>query len=287
MYTIFCDSACDLNDEFLKKYGVKKLDFPHALNGEDQKPLQKDEDYKEYYKKVREGAISSTSSINEYRFREVFEPELKKGNDVLYIHLSSSLTSTFNNLNPILEDFKKQYPDRKMYFVDSLGVSTQIGLLIYLAVKKLKNGESIESVYNFLNDKKFKIACYFVCRDLSYLVRGGRLSKTKAVIGSLLGVKPLLKCDAEGKIIKIEMLRGKVAIMKRFIKLLQEEGENVLDYPISIVNSDCLADAEELKKEIEKYLGNSDNIWINNLGTTIGTHCGPDTLGLIFHSRTR
>ena len=287
MYTIFCDSACDLKEEFLKKYGIKKLDFPHALDGEEQNPLITEEDYKNYYAKVREGAISSTSSINEFKFREAFEPELKKGNDILYIHLSSSLTSTFNSLNPIIEDFKEKYPDRKMFFLDSLGVTTQIGLLIYLAVKKLRNGESLESVFDFLNEKKYKIACYFVCRDLSYLVRGGRLSKAKAVIGSLLGVKPLLKCDAEGKILKIEMLRGKVAIMRRFVKLLQEEGENVLDYPISIVNSDCLNDAEELKKEIENYLGKSDNIWINNLGTTIGTHCGPDTLGLIFHSRVR
>lgn len=287
MYTIFCDSACDINDEFLEKYGVKKLVFPHALNGEDQKPLQNEEDYKDYYKKVREGAVSTTSSINQFKFREAFEPELKKGNDILYIHLSSSLTSTFNSLNILKEEFKKEYPDRKLYFLDSLAVSTQIGLLIYLAVKKLRSGESLESVYDFLNEKKYKVACYFVCRDLSYLVRGGRLSKAKAVIGSLLGVKPLLKCDEEGKILKIEMLRGRLAIMKRFAKLLQDEGENVLDYPISIVHSDCLSDAEDLKKEVENYLGKNDNIWINYLGTTIGTHCGPDTLGLIFHSRRR
>lgn len=287
MYTVFCDSACDLNQETLDKYSIKKLNIPYALDGEDQEPLITDNDYKEYYKKVREGAVSTTSSINEFKFREAFEPELKKGNDIIYIHLSSSLTSSFNCLNNIKEDFKKQYPDRKMFFVDSLGVSTQIGLLVYLTAKKLKAGEDIESVYNYICEKKYKISCYFVCKDLSYLVRGGRLSKFKAVCGTLLGVKPLLKCDDEGKIVKIEMLRGRVAIIKRFIKLLQDEGENILDYPVSIMNSDCLTDAEELKNEIENVIGKSENIWIDNLGTTIGSHCGPDTLGLIFHSRHR
>ena len=287
MYTVFCDSACDLNQEILEKYNIKKLNIPYALDGEDQEPLITDSDYKEYYKKVREGAVSMTSSINEFKFREAFEEELKKGNDIIYIHLSGSLTSSFNCLSFIKEDFKKQYPDRKIFFVDSLGVSTQIGLLVYLAAKRLKAGEDIESVYNYLCEKKYKISCYFVCKDLSYLVRGGRLSKFKAVCGTLLGVKPLLKCDDEGKIVKIEMLRGKIAILRRFIKLLQDEGENVLDYPVSIMNSDCFADAEELKAEIEKSIGKSEDIWIDNLGTTIGSHCGPDTLGLIFHSRHR
>ena len=287
MYTIFCDSACDLNQETLDKYSIKKLDIPYALDGEDQKPLITDDDYKEYYKKVREGAVSKTSSINEFKFREAFEPEIKKGNDIIYIHLSGSLTSSFNCLNNIKEDFKKQYPDRKVFFVDSLGVSTQIGLLVYFVAKKLKAGEDIEEVYNYIVEKKYKISCYFVCKDLSYLVRGGRLSKLKAVCGTLLGVKPLLKCDDEGKIVKIEMLRGKIAVLRRFIKLLQDEGENVFDYPVSIMHSDCIADAEELRAEIKKSIGESENIWIDNLGTTIGSHCGPDTLGLIFHSRHR
>jgi len=287
MYTVFCDSACDLNQEILEKYNIKKLNIPYALDGEDQEPLITDSDYKEYYKKVREGAVSKTSSINEFKFREAFEEELKKGNDIIYIHLSGSLTSSFNCLNNIKEDFKKQYPDRKVFFVDSLGVSTQIGLLVYLVAKKLKAGEDIEEVYNYIVEKKYKISCYFVCKDLSYLVRGGRLSKLKAVCGTLLGVKPLLKCDDEGKIVKIEMLRGKIAVLRRFIKLLQDEGENVFDYPVSIMHSDCIADAEELRAEIKKSIGESEDIWIDNLGTTIGSHCGPDTLGLIFHSRHR
>ena len=201
MITVVCDSACDLWKDQIKELKVQVLKFPYLIDGEEQeKQLVEPEEFDEYYAKLKKGAMPSTSLINEFVLEEYFEDLLKKGSDILFIHFSSALTSTFNSFPALVDRLLLKYPERKFLVCDTLGVTMQTGILVYDAVKKLNKGESLEDVYKYLEDMKQRVACYFGVDDLFFLKRGGRVSAATAIAGTLLGIKPVLQCNEEGKI---------------------------------------------------------------------------------------
>lgn len=288
MYTVVCDSACDLWQDQIKELGVKVLQFPYFIDGvEQEKALEKPEDFDEYYAKLKAGAVPSTSLVNEFVLQEYFEEILKSGSDVLFIHFSSALTSTFNCMSHVVDELLLKYPERKFYAVDTLGVSMQTGILVYDAVKKLRAGYSLEEVRDYLEQQKQKIACYFVANDLFFLKRGGRISTATAIGGTLLGIKPLLKSNEEGKIVKVGTVRGKFAIVNALVEKMKEIGDAVADYPIIIMHSMMEEEAKALKEAIIKIVGNDSNVWIQPIGPIIGTHGGPNTLALAFRAKYR
>lgn len=288
MAIIFCDSACDLWKNQIEEWGVKRIDFPYSINGEEQEhQLESPEDFDNYYIKLKGGAMPSTASINMYMFREAFEPYLKQGEDILYIHLSSALTGTFNYLPQVIEELEMDYPDRKILTVDSLHVTMGIGLLVYRATRMLKAGKSLEDIKAELDVLKNKIACYFAVDDLFFLKRGSRISTMQAVGGTLLGVKPILKCNEAGKIVKVTNVKGRKNVIAKLVSYLEEYGENVGDFPIVIMHANKEQDALELKEEIVKIVGNESNVWIQPVGPIIGCHCGPGTLAIVFRSRVK
>lgn len=288
MITVVCDSACDLWKDQVKELKVKVLNFPFLLNGiEQEKQLVEPEDFDAYYDKLRGGAVPSTSLINEFVLEEYFEDILKSGSDILFIHFSSKLTSTFNSFEALVDRLLLKYPERKFLVCDTLGVTMQSGLLVYDAVKKLNKGESLEAVHAYLEETKQKIACYFGVNDLFHLKRGGRISTATAVAGTLLGIKPILKCNDEGKIIKHSTARGRNGIVAKLLEIMQEIGEAVADYPIVIMHAGCEADAKQLKEEVLKIVGSESNVWIQPVGPVIGTHAGPDVLAIVFRAKHR
>ncbi len=288
MYTLVCDSACDLWKGQIKDLGVKVLHIPYFIDGvEQEKDLTEPEEFDEYYLKLKKGAVPSTSLINEYVLEEYFDELLASGSDVLYIHFSSKLTSTFNCLPAVQERLALKYPDRKFYTVDSLGVTMQTGLLVYDAAKKLKAGESLEAVRDYVEATKQKIACYFVVNDLFHLKRGGRISAATAIGGTLLGIKALLKSNEEGKVVKAGTTRGKAAMINTLVEKMKELGDAVADYPIVIMHSMMEEEAKALKEAVVNVVGVDSNVWIQPVGPIIGTHCGPGTLAIVFRGRCR
>ena len=288
MITVVCDSACDLWKDQVKELKVEVLQFPFLLDGEEQeKPLVEPEDFDEYYAKLKKGAMPSTSLINEFVLEEYFEGILKKGNDILFIHFSSALTSTFNSFPALVDRLLLKYPERKFLVCDTLGVTMQAGILVYDAVKKLNKGQSLEEVHAYIEDMKQRIACYFGVDDLFHLKRGGRVSAATAIAGTLLGIKPVLKCNDEGKIVKCATCKGRKGIIAKLIDMMNETGDAVADYPILVMHGSCEEDAKILKEEVVKVVGTDANVWIQPIGPTIGSHAGPNVLALVFRAKHR
>lgn len=288
MYTVVCDSACDLWKDQIKELDVKVLNFPYSIDGvEQEKQLTEPEDFDNYYMKLKKGAVPSTSLINEFILEEYFEDILKKGSDVLFIHFSSALTATFKSFDAIVDRLLLKYPERKFYTVDTLNVTMGSGVLVYDAVKRLRAGESLEDVYNYLEKTKLKIACYFVANDLFFLKRGGRISTATALVGTALGVKPLIGMTDEGKLDKIGIVRGKMGAISALTQKMKDLGDAVADYPIVIMHSMLEDEAKKLKEEVVKVVGTDSNVWIQPVGPIIGTHCGPGTLAIVFRAKHR
>ncbi len=288
MITVVCDSACDLWKDQIKELKVKVLEFPFLLDGvEQEKQLVEPEDFDEYYAKLKKGAMPSTSLINEFVLEEYFEDILKSGSDILFIHFSSALTSTFNSFPALVDRLLLKYPERKFLVCDTLGVTMQAGILVYDAVKKLNKGESLEEVHKYLEDTKQKIACYFGVDDLFHLKRGGRISAATAIAGALLGIKPVLKANEEGKIVKHCTVKGRKGIITKLVDIMKENGSAVADYPIIIMHGSCEEDAKLLKQEVVKVVGEEANVWIQPIGPIIGSHAGPNVLALVFRTQHR
>jgi len=283
---IFCDSSCDLMESTLKEINVKPIVFPYSLNGDEQTEMFKTEaDFNAFYTALRSGKTPKTAGINAYSYEEQFAPFLANGEDVLYVHLSSGLTGTFNFKDQIISDLKSQFPAQKVVFIDTLQVSYGVAELVLQAARLRDKGLSIDEIEKQLNALKFHISTCFIPESLFYLQKGGRISLAAAIGGTLLNVRPVIKVTDEGKLQKIGVVAGRKAAIK---KLATIAAENVVDsdLPIGIMHACSLEDAKLLQEEVKQLLP-SKQLELHQIGPTIGTYCGPGTLGIIFNSKQR
>ena len=283
---VFCDSSCDLLESTLKELDVTPIMFPFSLDGEEQTEVFKnDSDFDNFYAALRSGKTPKTAGINAYSYEEFFTPALVSGQDVLYVHLSSGLTGTFNFKDQIISDLKEKFPNQKVVFVDSLQVSYGVAELIFAAAKLRDKGLTIEEIEKELNELKLKISTYFIPESLFYLQKGGRISLAAAIGGTLLNVRPLIKVTNEGKLQKVGVVAGRKAAIK---KLALVAAENIIEseLPVGVMHACCEEDALILKAEVEKLIPEK-KVELRKIGPTIGTYCGPGTLGIIFNSKQR
>ena len=284
-YIIFTDSACDLPDAMLTELGVKYRSLTFAFEGEDEHG-DRDMPAEDFYAKMRSGSIAKTSAINTEGFREAFEDDIAAGNDILYIAFSSGLSTTYNSGRFALENLKDKYPDRKLIAVDSLCASAGFGLLVYLAAKKKQEGATIEEVEKFVLDTRLHLCHWFTVDDLVYLKRGGRISPAATLIGTMLGIKPVLHVDNEGHLIPVSKVRGRQASIRA---MADKFGELALDKTggtVFISHGDCIDDAETLKSILAEEYGATVEL-ITSVGPVIGAHSGPGTLALFFVGKER
>lgn len=288
MGVIVCDSACDLWKDQIQELGVKVITIPYSVNGEEQIGyLQTPEEIDEFYDKLRKGAVSATSLINEFVLEEYFDKLLAQGEDVLFIHFSSALTATFNVMQNVVDKLLLKYPDRKFLVVDTLQVTMGVGIHVYQAAKMYKKGKTFEEIKKYLEDLKMHIACYFGVDDLMYLRRGGRISAAAAIGGTLLGIKAILRCDEHGKIVKVGTVKGRKGIVTKLASYITSLGDKAAEFPIIITHSGNEQGAKMLQEEVYKIVGQDANVWIQPIGAIIGTHCGPDTVAITFRAKHR
>ena len=283
---IICDSSCDLTERELNELNVVPIVFPFSLDGEEQTTMFKtEEDYTNFYTQIRNGKTPKTSGINAFTYEEYFTPFLEKGEDILYIHLSSGLTGTFNYATTIIDDLKQRFPTRKVIFVDSLQVSFGVAELIKHATVLRDAGKTIEDIANELNALVQRISTYFIPESLFYLQKGGRISLAAAIGGTLLNVRPVIKLTSEGTLQKVGIVVGRKAAIKKLATIAKSEiAESPL--PIGVMHAASIDDALQVKAETEQLLPNK-NVELHQIGPTIGTYCGPGTLGIIFNSNHR
>ncbi len=284
-YVLYTDSACDLPDDLLARLGVRYRSLTFAFEGESEH-ADRDVPAKEFYAKMRAGGIAKTAAINTEEFRGAFEEEIAAGHDILYIAFSSGLSTTYNSGRFALADLSDKYPERKLVAVDSLCASAGFGLLVYLAAKKMADGATLEEVEKFVLDTRLHICHWFTVDDLVYLKRGGRISPAATLIGTMLGIKPVLHVDDEGHLVNVSKARGRQASIHA---LADHYGELALDKKngtVFISHGDCLEDAETLRDMLAEEYGAKVEL-ITDIGPVIGAHSGPGTLALFFVGSAR
>ena len=239
----------------------------------------------EFYKAMEDGAMTSTTQLNQTEYAEYFEKLLSTGKDVLHISLSSGLSGSFNSARNAAEAVREKYPAQKLYVVDSLGASSGMGLIADTLAEMRKNGKTIDEAYEWIEENKLRMHHWFFTTDLTYFVRGGRVSKISGLFGGILGICPLLNCDVEGKLIPRQKIRGKAKVLEATVEKMAEHADDGTDYnqKCYISHSASFEDAEELKKMVESRFPHlKENVLINEIGPTIGSHSGPGTVALFF-----
>lgn len=282
-YKIVTDSCANLTDKQIEEYGVEILSLKYYIEDREFDSFVKGKktDYAETYRLLREKTMITTSLASREDCDRVIPPILESGEDVLVLAFSSGLSGTCQNIMLAAEDYREMFPDRKIIVVDTLCASLGQGMAVHYAVKLKNEGKSMEEVADWLEKNKLSICHVFTIDDLLFLKRGGRLSGTSAVFGTLLGIKPLLHVADDGKLYVTGKARGRKAALEHLINSVGERGTDVAHQDIFIVHGDCEDEALYLADEIKKRY-NVKNIVYNMIDPVIAAHAGPGTLALFF-----
>lgn len=285
-FVIITDTACDISAELLKEWNVKEVDLTFHFEDDNVECEGREMPIKDFYTRMREGGVAKTAAINPDSFMTVFENELANGNDILYLAFSSGLSTTFNSSNIAMNELREKHPERKMVSVDTLCASAGQGLCVYLASQKQQTGATLEEVAEYIESIKLNISHWFTVDDLVYLKRGGRVSPTVALVGTILSIKPVLHVDNEGHLINMAKARGRKASLSALADKYGELRNNEYSDAIFISHADALSDAEYLR-DLIKIRYNADVNIITDIGPIIGAHAGPGTIALFFIGNER
>lgn len=286
-YVIVTDSACDIDRETLAEWGVEYCELSFMFNSEDKMYKNYDLAAKDFFNRMREGAVAKTSAANTEDFIAIFEPILEKGIDILYLGFSSGLSTTYNCARMAAEDLSEKYPDRKILTLDTLSASAGFGMMLYLTVLEKKKGADIETAYSFAEQLVPNMCHWFTVDDLVYLKRGGRVSPTVAFVGGMLNIKPVLHMDIEGHLISRFKAHGRKKAIEALADKYGELGRNVgEDDTVFICHGDCLEDAQKLGSIVKEKYG-ADIHYYADIGPVIGAHAGPGTLAIFFVGKER
>ena len=285
-YVISCCSTADLTEEHFSKREISYICFHYKLNDtEYADDLGKSMPFDQFYAAMAAGASTKTSQVNADEFEAYFETFLQDGKDILHVCLSSGISGVLNSAMIAKADLEERYPERKILIVDSLGASSGYGLLMDRLADLRDEGKPLEEVYDFAMKNRLKVHHWFFSTDLTFYVKGGRISKVAGVFGGLLDICPLLNMDNLGRLIPRYKIRGKKRVMKEIVARMEEHAQGGLDYSgkCYISNSACYDDARAVADAIEqKFPKLNGKVEIYSVGTTIGSHTGPGTVALFF-----
>lgn len=288
-YIISTDTSCDFPLEYVKQHQLPLVTLFYSIDGvTGENGCPSSDVLKNFYDKMRAGSMTKTQQASIEDTEKVFREILKEGKDILHIAFSSGLSGTANAARLAAENMMEEFPGRKIIVIDSLCASLGQGLLVDYALKLQQQGKTMEETAKWLEDHTQNICHLFTVEDLKYLQRGGRISKTTALVGTMIGIKPVLHVDPEGKLVSISKVRGRKQSIPALVNKMEE---NIGKYrgekqPIFISHGDCIEDANYLAELVKERFG-YDEFLINDVGPTIGAHSGPGTLALFFMGETR
>ena len=289
MFKLVTDNTADLPLEYLKENNVDYMVLSYILDGVAY-GKEKELDWKEFYAMMRDGKMPTTSQVNPDEAKRFFEESIKENKEILYLAFSSGLSGSYNSGRIAAEEIMEEHSDVKIVVVDSRCASLGEGLLVHKAIKMRDEGKTLEETAQWLNDHIKNLVHVFTVDDLFHLYRGGRVSKTAAVFGTLASIKPKLHVDDDGHLILIGKVRGRKKSLNALVDYMGEkmgfwEQENKDDY-VFISHGDALEDAEYVRDQIKERFG-MEHFLINNIGPTIGAHAGPGTIALFFMGESR
>ena len=285
-YILSCCSTVDLTKEHLDKINVSFACYHFILDGvEYPDDLGQTMPFEEFYNRLKNGSDSTTSQISVGEYMDYFKKLLDTGNDVIHLSFSSGVSGSYRSAMTAADMLREQYPDRKLYVIDSLAASSGYGLLVEAAAKKRDEGLSIDELKDWVETNKLRLHHWFFSTDLTFFVKGGRVSKVSGMIGGVFEICPLLNVSNEGRLIPRAKIRTKKKVIPEIVNRMVEHAENGTDYTgkVYISNSDCLEDAKEVASLVESKFKKMDGkVLINSIGTVVGTHTGPGTVALFF-----
>ena len=285
-YIISCCSTADLEKEHFEKRDIHYICFHFELDGKQYSDdLGQSIPFDEFYRRMQEGAETKTSQINVDEFLQYFEPFLKEGKDILHVTLSSGISGVYNSARVAADELSERYPERKIIVADSLAASSGYGLLMDGLADVRDEGKSLEEAAQWLEENKLKLHHWFFSTDLTFYIKGGRISRTAGTVGMVLNICPLLNVDYAGRLIPRQKIRTKKKVIQEIVNKMKEHARDGADYngKCYISQSACYEDARKVADLVEEAFPKlSGKVVINSVGTTIGSHTGPGTVALFF-----
>lgn len=283
-FEIVTDSSCNLTEEIIDRFGIHILPLTFMSDGQQYQSYLKGEhtDLSQFYAMMREGKVFTTSLPNMKDSERLLRSLLESGKDVLYLGFSSALSGTYQAVSLLCSQLSEEFPKRTVKAVETLAASGGQGLLVYKACQIAQDGATLEETARWVEENRLKLAHWFTVDDLMFLLRGGRVSKASAYMGTMLNIKPVMHVDDEGRLIPMEKTRGRKKSLQALVKHMQETAiEPVSEQTVFITHGDCLEDAEYVADLIREKFGVTD-IMINWVDPVIGAHSGPGTMALFF-----
>ncbi len=286
MLTLFTDTDADFTPKVAAEYGYKLISMPFSIDGKTTYPYEEEDtfDFKSYYDLLRSGVIPTTSALSEQSYLKYFEPEFAAGNDIFYVHISGTMTASIAVMRQAVEKLKAKYPERKFYALDTYGI-TIISYLIAREVGDLFNaGKTPEEVMEWGKKEVPHFAQYFFADDLKFFRRSGRVSGLAATMGGLIGIRPIIYMNEEGKMLSIAKETGRVKAVEHLVNKVAELGDDLQHHRIIIGHTDAGAIAKQVEDRLRERLGADLNIETVMTNPTAGAHCGPNGVGVAFHA---
>ena len=286
MLVLFADTDMDMTPEMAEEYGYHLISMPYSVNGEVIYPYESYDvfDSKAFYKMLREGTIPTTSAISEERYLNYFEPHFKNGDDIFYVHFSANMSNTFEFMGGAVKKLLEKYPERRFYQIDTKGITIPSLNIAFEVSELLRDGKTPEEVLKWAETEVDKFATYFTVDDLRFFQKSGRVSGLSATMGTLIGIRPIITMNSEGKMVSCGKEKGHKKALKRLVQYVLDLGEDIEKHRIIIGNSDCMETAEELAAMVREATGKELNILITTVNPTSGAHCGPNGTGICFHA---
>ena len=286
MLQLFTDTDCDMTPADCAKYGYKLISMPYSVDDATIYPYEDFDVYDPhaFYDRLRGGVLPTTSALGKERYKAYFEPVFAAGSDILYVHFSAAMTATFNSMQQAWDELKVKYPERKLYTVDTKGI-TVICRNIAIEIGELyKQGRTAEEILAWADREVDHYAIYFFADDLKFFKRSGRVSGLAAMMGTLIGVRPIIHMNDEGKMVSIGKERGRVKAMERIVQYVEDLGDDIKAHPIVIGHTDAPDIAAEVLAMLREKFGDDLEAEIIAVNPTAGSHCGPDGVGISFHA---
>ena len=288
MSRFFIDSNSELWFTRADELGVDVIGMPYTLDEDDEiaYDLGRNTDFDAFFNRIKKGASAKTQALNTQNYLDYFEPVLAGGEDIIYIHFSSKMSGTFKQMNQAIEILKEKYPERKILTADTLQISLGEALFVYDCAKMWKAGVPDEEIIDYVEKNRNHYAVNFIVDDLGHLKRGGRLSSASCLFGTMLNIKPILKVNENGEIVKASVSKGLKKGIKDLVALIKENGQELDKHPIIVAHASAEEYANELKQGILAEFPNAE-VWLQNIGPTVGSHCGPGAFGVAYFTKAR
>lgn len=290
-YILSCCSTADLTKEHFERRQISWICFHFEMDGvaypDD---LGQSVPFDEFYRRMAAGAETKTSQVNVYEYLEYFSAVLEQGKDILHVCLSTGLSGTYNSAMNAARIARERYPERKIYIVDSLGASSGYGLLMDKLADLRDGGMDIDALRDWTEANKLRLHHWSFSTDLTFYVKGGRISRTAGMVGTILGICPLLNMDAAGHLVPRDKIRSKKRVIAEIVRRMEQCADGGTDYAgkCYISQAGCFEDARKVADLVEASFPRlAGPVEIYSVGTTIGSHTGPGTVALFFWGAKR